>query len=363
MTAVDPLTQIPPDLVSAADYERYARAHIADPAWAYLQGGAADEVTLAANLAAWQNTELLPRVLRELRGGHTRRRLFGDTLAHPFLIAPMACQRLFHPEGERACALAAGVLGGAMVVSAEASLPFSEIAAHAQGPLWYQLYWQGDRPRTQALLQRAEAAGARALVLTVDAPVSGVRNREQRTGFALPAGVSAVNLDGPVPVPPLATGDSPVFDQLLAVAPVWADIEWLRTRTRLPILLKGILHPGDARRAVACGMDGLIVSNHGGRVLDTAPPTARCLPAIRAAVGETLPLLVDGGIRRGSDAFKAIALGADAVLVGRPVMHALATAGALGVAHLLRLMREELEITMALCGCATLDAIDRDALV
>ncbi|MBX9753649.1 MAG: alpha-hydroxy-acid oxidizing protein, partial [Pseudomonadaceae bacterium] len=229
-----------------------------------------------------------------------------------------------------------------------------EVAEVASGPLWFQLYWQGDGPRTLALAERAEAAGYKALVLTVDAPVAGIRNREQRAGFVLPAHVRAVNIDTPAQLPPLPEGGSAVFDGLLALAPQWADVAWLCQHSRLPVLLKGILHPLDAQLAMQAGAAGLIVSNHGGRVLDAQFPAIKALPAIRQMLGPDVPLLVDGGIRRGTDVLKAIALGADAVLIGRPYIHALSTAGALGVAHLLKLLREELEVAMALCGCREL---------
>ena len=225
-----------------------------------------------------------------------------------------------------------------------------------RGPLWFQLYLQHDRGFTQALVQRVEAAGYEALVLTVDAPTSGVRDRERRAGFRLPPGVGPVNLAGlpPPPPPDLRPGQSALFDGLLHQAPTWDDVAWLQSITRLPVLLKGVLHPADARQAVAAGAAGLIVSNHGGRTLDTAPATATALPRVVQAVGGAVPVLVDGGIRRGTDVLKAMALGASAVLVGRPAVWGLANAGATGVAHVLRLLRDELEVAMALTGCATL---------
>ena len=360
MSPLPPLTAIPHDLVAACDYEQRARAHLDDNAWAYLQGAAADELTAAANVDAFRRRRLLPRVLRDLRHGQTRCRLFGDEFEHPLLLAPLAYQRLFHPAGELASALAAGVMGGGMVVSTLATCTLEEIASQGQRPLWFQLYWQGERERSLALVRRAEAAGYRALVVTVDAPLSGIRNREQRAGFRLPPGLSTVNLEN-VPKPAstvnaAVSAASPVF-AALAGAPNWDDVAWLREQTRLPLLLKGILHPDDALKARSLGVDGLVVSNHGGRVLDRVPASLHALPEIRAALGAGYPLLLDGGIRRGSDVFTALALGADAVLIGRPYIQALAVAGPLGVAHMLRLLREELEVCMALCGCPTLAAI------
>lgn len=363
MVRLPPLAAIPADLVCAADYARHARQHLDDNAQAYLDGGAADELTTQANLQAWQDWALLPRVLRDLRGGHTRCHLLGDELEHPILLAPVAHQRLFHDEAERAVALAAGVMGGGAVLSSFASTRLEDVAEVASGPLWFQLYWQGDGDSTLALAERAAAAGYRALVLTVDAPVSGVRNREQRVGFRLPATLGTPNIDRVPRLPDLAVGASPLFDGLMELAPRWEDVAWLCRHSRLPVLLKGVLHPADAQLAHQAGAAGLIVSNHGGRVLDSQLPAARMLPLIRQALGPQATLLVDGGIRRGTDVLKALALGADAVLIGRPYVHALAVAGSLGVAHLLRLLREELEVAMALCGCRTLADIDAQLLL
>lgn len=356
-----PLTVIPPDIVSAADYERYAQHYIEAAAWAYLQGGAADELTLAANRDAWTGLKLWPRVLADVAHGHTRCTLFGDDLAHPIILAPVATQRLFHPEGELASVLAAGVMGGAAVVSTQASVTLEEVAKQAHGPLWFQLYWQGGRDATLGLVKRAEASGYRALVLTVDAPVSGVRNREQRAGFSVPSSAAQVNVKM-LTLPVLQQGMSAVFDGLMPLALQWHDIEWLVKQTHLPIILKGVLHPKDARLAIEAGAAGIVVSNHGGRVLDSALPTLDALAGVVSAVDGAIPVLIDGGIRRGTDIVKALALGASAVMIGRPYIHALATAGALGVAHLIRLLREELEISMALTGCKTLDCISREHL-
>jgi 4-hydroxymandelate oxidase len=259
-----------------------------------------------------------------------------------------------------ATALAAAAMQAGMVVSTQASVPLEDIAKQVTVPPWFQLYIQHDRGFTRDLVQRAEAAGYAALVLTVDAPVSGLRNREQRAGFALPPGVEAVNLRG---LPPLAGGagapGQPVLfgTPLLDSAPTWQDVAWLKSITRLPVLLKGILTAEDASEALAYGADGLIVSNHGGRTLDTVPATIDVLPDIAATVGGRVPVLLDGGIRRGTDVFKALALGAAAVLVGRPYIYGLAAAGAVGVSHVLHILRAELEATMALAGTKNLAAI------
>ncbi|AVO42643.1 alpha-hydroxy acid oxidase [Simplicispira suum] len=361
--------RVAPDLFTLADHERSAQRQLDAKAWAYFSGGAGDEITLHANRSAWDELALLPRVLRPLAGGHTRCTLLGRELAHPILLAPVAYQRLAHPDGEIASAYAAGAMGAGLVLSMQASSPLEDVAAAMHGdpgagPLWLQLYLQHDRALVRDLVERAEAAGCEALVVTVDAPTSGVRDRERRAAFALPPEVQAVNLARMAPAvqAPLAPGQSALFDGLLRHAPTWDDIAWLQAQTRLPVLLKGVLHAEDARLALAQGMDGLIVSNHGGRTLDTAVSTARALPRIADAVGGALPLLVDGGLRRGTDVFKALALGASAVLIGRPALWGLANAGAAGVAHVLRLLRDELEACMALSGCATLANISAAAL-
>jgi 4-hydroxymandelate oxidase len=352
---------LPPGLVSLLDHEQHAQRLLPAAVWAYFQGGAADETTLRANAQAWQRLPLLPRVLRPLAGGHTRVALLGRTLAHPILVAPMAHQGLAHPPGERATALAAAALGAGLVLSTQASTLLEDVARTYlpdpdRGPLWFQLYLQADRGFTRELVQRAAAAGFEALVLTVDAPVQGLRERERRAGFVLPAGVSAVNLAGmqPAAPTPLQPGQSALFDGLLTHAPTWDDVAWLRAISPLPLLLKGITHPLDAVQSLRCGAAGVIVSNHGGRTLDTVPATAELLPRVVQAVQGGAPVLVDGGIRRGTDVLKAMALGAAAVLVGRPILHGLANAGASGVAHTIRLLRDELEMAMALTGCRTL---------
>ncbi|MND34706.1 L-lactate dehydrogenase [cytochrome] [compost metagenome] len=361
MTPLPKLQQIPAEIAAVADYEPFARERMTPQAWAYLAGGAADELTLADNLAAFQRVRLLNRVLEDLKGGHTRLQLCGLDLDYPILLAPVAYQKLAHPDGELASVLGASAMGAAMVVSTQASVSLEAIAQAAQTPLWFQLYIQPDRGFTRELVQRAEAAGYHALVVTVDAPVNGMRNREQRSGFALPDGVEAINLKGMRSLPPSVAqpGASPLFGSpLLEHAPTWKDLEWLQSLTRLPVLVKGVMNPRDAARAVEQGVAGIVVSNHGGRTLDGMPATLDALPAVVRAVEGKVPVLLDGGIRRGTDVFKALALGANAVMIGRPYVHGLATAGASGVAHVLHLLRTELEVAMALAGCPDLRAID-----
>ncbi|KQU51101.1 hypothetical protein ASG72_15045 [Bosea sp. Leaf344] len=354
-----PLERIPREIACLADYEPQARARLGDQAWSYLAGGAGDGLTQAANRSAFDALRLWPRLLRGSAGATTRISLLGLDLAHPVIVAPLAYQRLFHPEGEAAIAMAASAVEALMVASTLSSVPLEAIAAQAEGvPQWFQLYLQPDRGLTLDLVRRAEAAGFAGLVLTVDAPINGLRNHEQRAGFALPPGVVAANLAGRAP-PPRGEGH-PVFDVAMAHAPLWSDVAWLLGQTSLPLILKGILHPEDAREAVAQGAKAIIVSNHGGRTLDTLPPSIAALPRCAEAVAGEIPLLLDGGVRRGTDVLKALALGARAVLVGRPIAQALAAAGPLGVAHGLKLLVEELCVAMALTGIRDLREIPRD---
>jgi 4-hydroxymandelate oxidase len=361
-----PLDSIPPTIVAVADYMPHAQERMTASAWAYLDGAAADELTRQDNQAAYQRLKLQARVLRDLTGGNTRVELFGLMLDHPVMLAPVAYHQLAHSAGESATALGAAAMKAAMVLSTQAGTLLEDIAALEYAPpLWFQLYVQQDRQHTQELISRAERAGYRALVLTVDAPVNGVRNTEQRSGFSLPPDISAVNLTArrQLPSATAKAGESVVFGgSLLQGAATWDDVAWLRSLTDLPILLKGILHPADALKALELGMDGIIVSNHGGRTLDTLPATIDALPAIAKAVAGRVPILLDGGIRRGTDILKALALGAKAVLIGRPYIYGLAAAGAPGVAHVLHILRSELEVAMALTGCRTLADIGPEVL-
>ncbi len=360
------LQRIPADVVALSDYELLARERMTAEAWAYLEGGSADEITLRENRTAFDRLRLRGRVLAPLAGGHTRVTVCGHTFEHPIFVAPMAYQKLAHAEGELAMALGAAAMRAGMVLSVHASVALEDVArVEATAPRWFQLGILPDREFTRALVRRAEAAGYQALVVTVDAAVSGVRNRQNRAGFRLPPGIEAVNLRGAESVEPVEAkaGESAVFGgALAATAPAWKDLEWLQSLTKLPVLVKGIMSPEDAAQAVAQGVAGVIVSNHGGRTLDTLPATIEVLPGIADAVGGRVPVLLDGGIRRGTDVLKAIALGANAVLVGRSCVHGLAAAGAPGVAHVLNILRAELEAAMALTGCATLAQVDRSVI-
>ncbi len=348
---------IPAGVVNLADYERLAGQSLDPRAWAYISGGAGDETTTRWNREAFDHIALMPRVLRGGASIDTSVELLGRSFVHPIIAAPVAYQRLAHPDGERGTAAAAAAQDAGFVLSSLSTETLECVAEAGGARRWLQLYLLPDRSETLGLVRRAEAAGYEALVLTVDAPLSGVRDRERRAGFALPPNLSAVNLEGYksarlAPDP----GTSPI-DQLMALAPTWHDVEWLVSQTRLPVILKGILAPDDAELAVTHGAAGIVVSNHGGRTLDTALPTIEALPAVVDRIAGRIPVLMDGGIRRGTDVFKALASGANAVLVGRPLIYGLAVAGPLGVAHVLRLLRDEFAIAMALTGCAAVKEV------
>lgn len=357
------VSPVPPDVLSAYDYERHARSRLPDDVWGYIAGAGADGLTRTWNREAFDNRRLAGRVLENMSSATTACSFLGLRMEHPIIIAPVAYQKLACPEGELATVAGASATKAWMAVSTLASTSIEDIAKTAQTTLIFQLYMQPDPVATLSLVRRAEASGYKLLMVTVDAPVNGVRNDEQRAGFRLPSHVRPVNLVGSSgPVSRAGPGESPVFKGLLDHAPTWNDIEWLRSNTRLPVVLKGIVHPDDAKRAVDAGVDAIAVSNHGGRALDTLPSSLAALERIAEGMEGRVPLLMDGGIRRGSDVIKALALGASAVMVGQPVMHALAVAGAVGVAHLVMILRAELEVAMALTGCATCAQANRRIL-
>ncbi|MFI6386564.1 alpha-hydroxy acid oxidase [Nonomuraea sp. NPDC050547] len=341
------------EVFNLRDFEDVAREKLDPVYYDYFAGGAQDEVTLAANEAAFRRLALVPRILR----GHGPPRLAGRVLgcesSMPVLLAPTAFHRLACPEGEAATARAAREAGVIMIAAMLSTITIEEIAA-AGGTLWFQLYIQPDLGFTKSLVRRAEAAGCRALVVTVDSPALGRNERGDRNDFHdLPPGIFCANM----------RGDGNIRQVRLSPEISWNHVEWLCGETQLPVLLKGVLHPADAAQAVDCGVDGLIVSNHGGRQLDTTPATIDRLPVIADAVGGRVPLLLDGGVRRGTDVVKALALGASAVALGRPVLWGLASGGADGVARVLSLLRRELENALTLCGADSPGALTKDQVV
>ncbi|WP_045825835.1 alpha-hydroxy acid oxidase [Teredinibacter turnerae] len=354
------LTHIPPELASLADYEQFAEQFIDPVAWAYIQGGSGDERALQNNCNAFANYQCLPSLLRPCGEGTTEVRLFDTLLSHPIVLAPVAYQKLVHDLAEIETARAADATDSLMVSSTLASVPMEEVATHNTGTNWFQLYFQPDRDITQDLVARAEASGFSALMVTLDAPVQTFSRRLMRKGSGLPADITAANLLNYAQPRPVEIGqhESRVFQGVMRKAPILADLEWLINYSKLPVIVKGVLNPDDAERLLGCGVSGIVVSNHGGRAFAAAPAAIDCLSAIRERVGDAC-VLFDSGVRSGYDVFKALALGADAVMIGRPQVHALAIAGALGVAHMLQLLRDELEVAMAMAGCATIDEIKR----
>jgi 4-hydroxymandelate oxidase len=349
--------------LTIAEYESIARARLHPAVWDYYSAGADDEVTLRENRAAFERIKLRPRMLAGVGVCDTSVTLLGDTLTAPILVAPMAYQKLGHPEGEAEMARGAGAAGAIMAVSTLATTSLEDVAAAAAGPLWFQLYVYKDRGVTESLVRRAEAAGYRALVVTVDAPYLGRRERDIRNGFGLPPGLLVANFVGALAdqpgVDPGASGLAIYASSLIDPTLTWESVEWLSSITRLPVLVKGILTAEDAREAVARGLAGVIVSNHGGRQLDGAVAAIEALPEVVEAVAGRSLVLVDGGVRRGTDVLKALALGADATLIGRPALWALAADGAAGVERAVVLLREELRLAMALAGCKSVADVSR----
>ena len=352
-----------PLLLNARDYETSARAVLPQQVYDYYAGGAGDEITVRENEAAWQRRRLLPRVLVDVGTCDLRTTLLGQPIAMPIITAPCALNALAHPDGELAVARAVSAHGTAQVLSTLSSFALEQVAAAAPAPRWFQLYVYRDREITRALVARVEAAGYSALCLTVDVQRPGNRERDLRNAFKVPPHVRAANFGDAIE--DTADGSALLryigdqFDPTLT----WEAVDWLRSITRLPIVVKGILAPEDARLAIEHGVSGIGVSNHGGRQLDSAVTSCDALPAIADAVGARAEVYVDGGIRRGSDVLAALAMGAHAVLIGRPYLWALAVDGERGVHRMLTLLRDDLALSMALAGCASLGAVRRLTVV
>ncbi|MDQ6634233.1 MAG: alpha-hydroxy-acid oxidizing protein [Gemmatimonadota bacterium] len=332
-------------LVSLDDYEAAAHARLEPTVWEFIASGAADERTLRWNREAFEQLRLAPRAFVDVSRIDTRTTILGHELAAPLLIAPTACHRLVHPEAELATARAAREAGVGMVLSSFTTVPVEEVARVGPRPLWFQLYVQ-DRGFTKELVQRVSAVGCSALCVTVDTPGLGVRNRQARAGFTFPVGLPHLQPGRPFGLYPVT----------------WKDLEWLRGVSPVPVIPKGILDPQDADQAVTAGVAAIYVSNHGARNLDTVPATIDVLPRIVDRVAGRVPILFDGGVRRGTDILKALAYGAGAALVGRPILYGLAVDGAAGVANVVAILRHELESSMALTGRPSLASIDRTVL-
>jgi len=355
-----------PPFLNLAEIEVAAKERLTTLAYEYYVGGANDEVTVRENRSAFERLALRYHVLVDVSRRSTKTTVLGAPIDLPVLVAPTAFQRLACDDGELAMARASAASGTVMILSTASTCTIEDVAA-VGGRQWFQLYVYADRGLTKALIERAEAAGMGAVVLTVDAPVLGRRERDVRNRFHLPDGIRLANVpsSGSIPVP-TGPGDSGLHNHFASgidAGLTWRDIEWLRSITRLPVLIKGIVRGDDAARAVEHGVAGIIVSNHGGRQLDTAVASIRALPEVVEAVAGRVEVLLDGGVRRGTDVIKALALGARAVLLGRPVVWGLAADGENGARRVLELMRAEIDLAMALCGCPTIDDITSDLVV
>jgi 4-hydroxymandelate oxidase len=346
------------------ELEQLARARLSQPAWDYYSSGADDELSVRRNIDAFARLALHYRVLVDVGERSLATTVLGQRVAMPILVAPTAFHGLAHKDAELATVRAAGDAGTIFTLSTLSNTAVERVTEAASGPVWFQLYVYRDRAATEALVRRVEAAGASALVLTVDAPLLGRRERDVRNRFGLPAHLSVENMlpvgYARVPKQDHESGLAAYFADLLDPTLTWSAVEWLRSITSLPILVKGLVRPDDARRAVDAGVAGIVVSNHGGRQLDAAPATIDVLPRIVDAVAGRVEVLLDGGVRRGTDVIKALALGARAVLVGRPILWGLATGGREGVATALGMLRRELDLAMALCGCPDVGRITGD---
>ena len=351
-------------LVNLADYEAQAREAVSGSILDYYDGGANDELTLRENPAAFGRIPLYPRVFRGSAQRETTTTLIGFELSMPVIVAPVALVGMAYPDGDVAAARAAARAGSIYVLSTFSTVPVERVVEAAPGRVWFQLYVYKDRAATEALVKRVEAAGCTALELTADAPILGERERDVRNSFELPKGLWAPNLSAdaahiaaePEGVSPFAAA----FDALVDPGLTWDDVAWLKSVTTLPVVVKGIIRADDAIRAVEAGASGVVVSNHGGRQVDTAPATISVLAAVTDAVGDRAAVLVDGGVRRGIDIVKAIALGASAVQVGRPMLWGLVVDGEEGVADVLTILHREFDHAMALCGCPSVAEITPD---
>jgi len=345
------------------ELEALAQAKLPPQIFDFIAGAAEDEITLARNRQAWSAIQLLPRVLVDVSTIDTSTTVLGQKMPSPVVLAPVALQRLVHDDGELATARAAAAQDTTMILSTMASRSIEDVAAAADGPKWYQLYCYTDKTVTERLVKRAEAAGYSALCLTVDVPRLGRRERDLVHDSGFPDDVTPVNFEGEIDITtiPLDQRGSALsaVASLLDASLTWNDVDWLRSLTSMPLILKGILAPADAVLAADHGAAAVVVSNHGGRQLDGTPAGIEALPDVVAAVGDRLEVLVDGGVRRGTDVLKALALGARAVLIGRPYVWGLALNGEDGVANVLEMLQAEFELAMTLSGATSVAQINR----
>jgi L-lactate dehydrogenase (cytochrome) len=376
------------DALNIADLRRMARNRLPNLVFDYLDGGAEDEISLRANCAAFEHFTFRPRNAVSLATCDLRTKVLGHELSFPAILAPVGYSRMMHPRGEVAAAAAAGEAGTGYILSTMSGHPLEDVKAATKGPAWYQLYLVGGRASAEASLERARVAGFSALVITIDTAVAGMRERDYRNGMkplmgknlfaklpyfgnllAHPRWLAGFLRDGGLR--PLANvvipgqGPMPLHDVASALARSaisWDDFSWIRNAWKGPFVVKGVMIADDARRAVDLGASAVVVSNHGGRQLDSVAATLRALPEIVSAVGHQTEVLLDGGIRRGGDIVKALCLGARAVLIGRAYAYGMSAAGQPGVAHAIQILRADVERTLRLLGCPSVSTLDKSYL-
>lgn len=354
------------ELISIYEFEAAAKAKLPKMIYDFYAGGAYDEFTLRENRQAYDHIRLRYKILQGVGQRDLSTTILGHKISMPIIVPPVAFQKMVHPEGEAATAKAVHKAGTLMTLSTLSNTTIEDVVKSAQGsPVFFQLYIYKDREASKALVHRAEAAGVKALVLTVDAPVWGRREKDVHNQFTLPKGLELKNLTSQMKeLPPAAQASgsgldayvTSYFDSNLT----WKDIDWLQSITKLPLIVKGVARGDDAVRAVDHGVAAIVVSNHGGRQLDTSSATIEALEEVVEAVNGAVEVIVDGGVRRGTDVLKALALGAKAVQIGRPIIWGLANGGADGAANVLELLKKEFDLAMALAGCKKVDEIKRD---
>lgn len=353
--------------LNVLDYEKVSQSLLEPQAHDYYQSGAMCEHTLKDNIAAYQRIKFLPRVLKDVNSVNTSIKLAGRSLRLPLMISPTAFLGMAHPDGELAVAKAANNSNTIMVCSTMSNTPIEEITCVTNAAVWFQLYVYKDKKATLALIERAKNAGCEAIVITVDAPFLGRRERDVRNQFQLPSHLKMSNLyaleHSHLPNKDGHSGLAHYFENLIDKSLTWRDIGWIKEHASMPVYLKGILHPQDAKLAVEYGVDGIIVSNHGGRQLDGSIASIDALPGIIKSVNQQIPVIIDGGIRRGSDILKALALGAQCAGIGRPIIWGLSHSGQQGVEDIFNIFQSELELAMALAGCSNVSSINNDIIV
>jgi len=348
--------------INVFDYMKLSKEKLSKMAYDYIFSGSEDELTLKENRKAFNRIKIRQRVLNDVSEVKLETSVLGHKIPFPILTSPVAFQQLVHKEGELATAKAVKEVNSIMTLSTLSNHSIEEVASVSDGVRWFQLYFYKDRNVTRSLIERAEKNGYSAIVLTVDTPRLGRREQDIRNKFNLPPNMTVKNLEDEISVDATDSGLAMYLDQAFEKKLTWKEVDWISSTTNLPLLLKGIQTREDAIISLDYDIAGIVVSNHGGRQLDASLATIEALPEVVDAVDSKIEVLMDSGIRRGTDIFKALALGAKAVMVGRPYIAGLAVNGAEGVKHILQILKDELELTMALAGCPTIDSINQNSV-